>query len=219
MNTILDVEGIGMTSARTRLRLVQRLQSAGITDSQVLEVIQTVPRHLFVDEALAHRAYEDTALPIGYGQTISQPYIVARMTAALLAGGPAENVLEIGSGSGYQTAILAQLVKQVVTIERLAPLAKKAQLMFRRLGLRNVRSIHANGYHGCPAYAPFDGIIVTAAPETIPESLLYQLSDGGRLVIPVGESQQALKLITRVGHDFRQLTLDLVKFVPLVDEQ
>lgn len=214
----LEIDGIGMTSRRTRERLIQRLVDQGITSSRVLGAMRTVPRHLFLDEALAHRAYEDTALPIGHNQTLSQPYIVARMTEALLAGKGVSRVLEIGTGSGYQTAVLASLVDRVYSVERIRPLQEKARRRLARLSLRNVRLRHSDGGMGWPEEGPWDGIIVTAAPGEIPEGLLQQLSpEGGRLVIPVGEeSQQELVLITRYEDDFQKQVLEAVRFVPLL---
>lgn len=210
--------GIGMTSARTRERLVTRLREQGIRDAAVLNLIRSTPRHLFVDEALASRAYEDTALPIGFGQTISQPYIVARMTAALLAEGVPEKILEVGTGCGYQTLILAALVKQVFTVERLVLLQQRARQTLSALKIRNVRFRHADGGWGWAQYAPYDGILVTAAPAEVPPALLEQLAVGGRMVIPVGgQSSQELLLITRrdAAHCAREV-LDRVSFVPLV---
>lgn len=213
-----DRQGIGMTSARTRERLVGRLRSNGITDELVLERIRTVPRHLFVDEALASRAYEDTALPIGFGQTISQPYVVARMTSALIEETSLNRVLEIGTGCGYQTAILAGLVKEVFSIERIRPLLQKARTRIRSLDIYNVTLRHGDGWKGWKSKAPFDGILVAAAPRTIPEELMMQLADGGRLLIPVGPpGQQRLLRVTRKGDSFEQELLDYVSFVPLVD--
>ena len=214
----LDIEGIGMTSRRTRERLVQRLADQGIQSLKVLDAIRTTPRHLFLDEALAHRAYEDTALPIGHNQTLSQPYIVARMTEALLQSGPLSKVLEIGTGSGYQTAILAALVKQVFSVERIRPLQEKARARFRRLSLNNIRLRLDDGGMGWSREGSFDGIIVTAAPREIPEELLTQLSpSGGRLIIPVGPGQhQNLVLVVRQGDDYSQKTLEAVRFVPLL---
>jgi protein-L-isoaspartate(D-aspartate) O-methyltransferase len=209
--------GIGMTSARTRERLVQRLVAQGIADPQVLDQIRHVPRHLFVDEALATRAYEDTALPIGYGQTISQPYVVARMTEALLEGTPPRKVLEIGTGCGYQTAVLSPLVKFIYTIERISPLLERARLRFKDLRLRNVHLRHGDGFKGWAAHAPYDAIIMAAAPLQIPEALFSQLAPGGRLIAPVGpEGRQELLRITRRGEDFHTETLGLVSFVPLL---
>ncbi|MHB8423616.1 MAG: protein-L-isoaspartate(D-aspartate) O-methyltransferase [Gammaproteobacteria bacterium] len=213
-----STRGIGMTSARTRERLVTRLREQGIRDAAVLNLIRSTPRHLFVDEALASRAYEDTALPIGFGQTISQPYIVARMTAALLAEGVPEKVLEVGTGCGYQTLILAALVKQVFTVERLALLQQRARQTLSALKIRNVRFRHADGGWGWAQHAPYDGILVTAAPAEVPPALLEQLAVSGRMVIPVGgQSSQELLLITRrdAAHCAREV-LDRVSFVPLV---
>src|ERR1700723_315685 len=176
------LSGIGMTSARTRERLVQRLQDQGIADRRGLDRIRNVPRHLFVDEALATRAYEDTALPIGFGQTISQPYVVARMTEALLAAGPAPKVLEIGTGSGYQTAVLSPLVADIYTIERIASLLGRARRSLRELKIRNVNFRHDDGNVGWAARAPYDGILLTAAPHKVPQALFDQLAMGGRLI-------------------------------------
>ena len=218
--------GIGMTSQRTRERLIQRLQEEGIRNMALLEIMRSTPRHIFVDEALASRAYEDTALPIGHGQTISQPYIVARMTEALIGtnpgAAPLANVLEIGTGSGYQTAILARLVEQVYSVERIDPLIKLARQRFSELGLRNIRLKHADGILGWPEYAPYDGIVVTAAPSEVPMALLEQLAMGGRLIIPVGGPvdpgghAQTLLRITRTPDGYQKERLDAVSFVPLV---
>jgi len=209
--------GIGMTSQRTRDRLIARLREEGIRDPRVLEVMRTTPRHLFVDEALASRAYEDTALPIGYGQTISQPYIVARMSEVLLGGGPLQRVLEIGTGSGYQTAVLAQLVEQVYSVERIPELHALAKKRLAELQLRNLHFRLSDGSWGWKHYSPYDGIIVTAAPEQVPEELLAQLAEGGRLVIPCGRADaQRLRLITRSGDQFDETLLDWVSFVPLI---
>jgi protein-L-isoaspartate(D-aspartate) O-methyltransferase len=209
--------GIGMTSARTRDRLVQRLREQGITNLAVLDRIRNVPRHIFVDEALGSRAYEDTALPIGYGQTISQPYIVARMTEALLEGGPLENVLEIGTGCGYQTAVLAPLVERLYTVERIEPLITRAKQRLKDLGIRNVRFRHGDGSLGWKAHAPFDGILVAAAPLSVPEPLLKQLALGGRLVVPVGpEGEQELVRLTRRETTIEKRSLGAVAFVPLL---
>ena len=213
----LRLEGIGMTSARTRDRLVQRLREQGIANLTVLERIRNVPRHIFVDEALGSRAYEDTALPIGFGQTISQPYIVARMTAALLEGGPADNVLEVGTGCGYQTAVLAPLVKRVNTIERIEPLLTRARERLKELGIRNVRFRHGDGSLGWKAHAPFDGMLVAAAPLAVPEQLLKQLNVGGRLIVPIGpEGQQQLVRFTRREQRIERESLGPVAFVPLL---
>jgi protein-L-isoaspartate(D-aspartate) O-methyltransferase len=206
-----------MTSRRTRERLVTRLREQGIKSLPVLDVILGTPRHLFIDEALAHRAYEDTALPIGFNQTISQPYIVARMTELLLSEGVVKSVLEVGTGSGYQTAVLAQLIDKVYSVERIKPLQLKAKERFRVMGLRNIYLQHSDGGMGWPSMAPFDAIIVTAAPESIPEELLEQLAIGGRLVIPVGQNQQELKLVIKKSEkEFETQIIERVKFVPLL---
>jgi protein-L-isoaspartate(D-aspartate) O-methyltransferase len=211
------LSGIGMTSARTRERLVTRLRESGIRDPQVLDRIRSVPRHLFVDEALASRAYEDTALPLGHGQTISQPYIVARMTEALIEGGAPRKVLEIGTGCGYQTAILAALVTTLYTVERIGALQQRARKVLRDLRIRNVHMRHGDGFEGWTAYAPYDGIIVSAAAHSVPPALLEQLAPGGRLVIPVGpEREQQLVRITRRGDTFEREPLGAVMFVPLL---
>ena len=213
------VSGIGMTSARTRERLILRLREQGIRDANVLDRIRNVPRHLFVDEAIASRAYEDTALPIGFGQTISQPYVVARMTEALLGPlGKLHNVLEIGTGCGYQTSILAPLVGRVSTIERIKPLLDRAKVRLKELGIKNVRFRHADGSTGWKAHAPYDGIVVAAAPHAVPQALLEQLSpNGGRLILPVGpEGAQELFRITRRDDHFSRDKLGAVSFVPLV---
>jgi protein-L-isoaspartate(D-aspartate) O-methyltransferase len=213
----LRLSGIGMTSARTRDRLVQRLREQGISNLAVLERIRNVPRHIFVDEALGSRAYEDTALPIGFGQTISQPYIVARMTEALLEGGTADNVLEIGTGCGYQTAVLAPLVVRVNTIERIEPLLTRARERLKELGIRNVRFRHGDGSLGWKAHAPFDGILVAAAPLTVPEPLIKQLKVGGRLIAPIGpEGEQQLVRFTRREQRVERESLGAVAFVPLL---
>lgn len=209
-------QGIGMTSQRTRERLISRLAAQGISDEQVLGAMRSVPRHLFVDEALASRAYEDTALPIGSGQTISQPYVVARMTAALMAVSP-RRVLEVGSGCGYQTAILSMLVAEVFSIERIDALYQKAKRNLSELQVTNVRLRHGDGYRGWPAAAPFDAILVAAAPPEVPEALLKQLAEGGRLIIPVGGGgEQELQVITRKGNQFHQEVLERVIFVPML---
>ena len=208
--------GIGMTSQRTRNRLVQRLRERGIENQQVLDVIGSTPRHIFIDEALAHRAYEDSSLPIGNGQTISQPYIVAKMTELLLAAGPLQNVLEVGTGSGYQTAILAPLVKKLYSVERIEPLLNKAKVRIKQLRLNNVRFKLSDGHWGWPETGPYDGIIAAAAPENIPQSLLDQMADGGRMILPVGGEKQALVLVTREGNNWVREVLQEVKFVPFL---
>ena len=209
--------GIGMTSARTRERLIQRLVEQGIRDPRVLDRIRNVPRHLFVDEALSSRAYEDTALPIGHGQTISQPYIVARMTEAVTIGGVPDKVLEIGTGCGYQTAVLAPLVGRLYSIERIEGLLDRAKESLKVLGIRNVRFKHGDGNEGWPSQAPFDAILVAAATHAVPQKLLEQLGEGGRLVAPVGpEGRQELLRLTRRGDQYLRERLGLVSFVPLL---
>jgi len=209
------LEGIGMTSRRTRLRLVQRLREAGIESDRVLEIIGQVPRHIFLDEALSHRAYEDTSLPIGYGQTLSQPYIVARMTELLMAHEP-ERVLELGTGSGYQTAVLSQAFREIFSVERIKPLQDRARERLRQLNIRNAMLKHADGGMGWPEKGPFEGIIVTAAPVEVPRELLDQLADGGVLIAPVGEENQVLVEIIRRGDSFERRELEPVRFVPLL---
>ncbi|MCM2313013.1 MAG: protein-L-isoaspartate(D-aspartate) O-methyltransferase [Steroidobacteraceae bacterium] len=209
--------GIGMTSARTRDRLIARLREQGIANALVLERIRSVPRHVFMDEALASRAYEDTALPIGHGQTISQPYIVARMTEALLEGGTPRKVLEIGTGCGYQTAVLAPLVATVYSVERIAALQLRARRTMRDLRINNVFMRHGDGFEGWPPYAPYDGILVAAASMAVPPALLDQLGNGGRLIMPVGpDREQKLVRITRRGDNFEREVLGPATFVPLL---
>lgn len=213
----LNFNGIGMTSQRTRERLLGRLMEQGIKDPLTLDVMRTTPRHIFLDEALSHRAYEDVALPIGYSQTISQPYIVARMTEALVTSGSLHRVLEIGSGCGYQTAVIAQLADKVYSIERIKPLLSRARRNLKALNIRNVVLKHDDGSLGWEEKAPFDAILTTAAPQQIPRELLNQLADGGRLIIPVGgEGIQELRLVTRQGDKFETEILDRVRFVPLL---
>ncbi len=208
--------GIGMTSQRTRERLVKRLLEQGIRHQGLLEVMRDVPRHIFVDEALASRAYEDTALPIGHGQTISQPYIVARMTEALLNSGPLKKVLEIGTGSGYQTAVLARFADEVFSVERIDALLQIARKRLSDLKLHNIRVRHTNGSWGWPEHAPYDAIIVTAAPAEPPQALLEQLSKDGRIVIPIGEpGVQELCLLRRTADGYEKENLGKVSFVPL----
>jgi protein-L-isoaspartate(D-aspartate) O-methyltransferase len=207
-----------MTSQRTRERLIQRLYDEGLSNARVLEAIRRTPRHLFVDEALAHRAYEDTALPIGHNQTISQPYMVARMSELLLAAGPLDKVLEIGTGSGYQTAILAQVVERVFSVERIQVLQDRAKERMTELNLRNVVFRWGDGWEGWQALAPYNGIIVTAAATEVPQALLDQLAPNGRLVIPVGAgAEQELVLIVREEQGFSRHVLDAVRFVPLLN--
>ena len=207
-----------MTSQRTRERLLGRLLEQGISDMRVLDVIRSTPRHIFLDEALSHRAYEDVALPIGHNQTISQPYIVARMTEAILDSGPTDRVLEVGTGCGYQTSVIAQLSKSVYSVERIKPLLDKAKKNLKMLKIRNVEFRHDDGSLGWIDKAPFDAIIATAAPQTIPLELLQQLSpDYGRLIIPVGgEDNQELKLVIRSGEEYQEKTIENVRFVPLL---
>lgn len=208
--------GIGMTSQRTRERLIQRLAERGVKDARVLDALRHLPRHLFVDEALATRAYEDTALPIGSGQTISQPYIVARMTELVMAGEPA-SVLEVGTGCGYQTAVLARLVERVFSIERIEALHRRARGHLQDLGIHNALLRLGDGYAGWSRHAPFDAILVTAAPVEIPEALLEQLADGGRLVLPLGEGEeQELVVVTRRGNVCEQESVETVNFVPML---
>jgi protein-L-isoaspartate(D-aspartate) O-methyltransferase len=211
--------GIGMTSQRTRERLISRLVEQGITNQKVLDVIRITPRHLFLDEALSHRAYEDTALPIGFSQTLSQPYIVARMTEILLSEGPLKKVLEIGTGSGYQGTILAHLAEQVYSVERIEPLLNKAKQRFRKLGLTNISAHLSDGCFGWEKQAPYNGIITTAAPQSIPDDLLDQLAPNGLLVIPVGSGDsQDLSVVKRLGDsaEFEHTIVEKVKFVPLL---
>ncbi|MCH2157956.1 MAG: protein-L-isoaspartate(D-aspartate) O-methyltransferase [Oleiphilaceae bacterium] len=210
-----SIEGIGMTSRRTRLRLVQRLRDKDIADERVLDAIADTPRHIFLDEALSHRAYEDTALPIGHNQTISQPYIVARMTELLVQHQP-RRVLELGTGSGYQAAILSQVVDELYTVERISPLLNKARQRFERIGYRNIYSRHADGGIGWPEQAPFDAIMVTAAPKEIPLELLRQLKDGGKMIVPLGDVQQNLTIVTRRGEQFLKDVIEPVMFVPFL---
>ena len=205
-----------MTSQRTRERLIQRLMDQGITQFEVLEAIRSVPRHLFVDEALAHRSYEDMALPIGYGQTLSQPYVVARMSELALARGRPKKVLELGSGSGYQTAILASLVDEICAIERIKPLLERARKQLRALRVRNVRLRHGDGLDGWSSEAPFDLILGAAAPERLPTQLLEQLTPGGRLILPVGGERQQLIMVTATAEGYVEEVIEEVNFVPMV---
>ena len=215
----VDFSGVGMTSQRTRERLIQRLKNQGIIDKRVLDVIKVTPRHLFLDEALSHRAYEDTALPIGFGQTLSRPYVVALMTEILLSLGPRKKVLEIGTGSGYQATVLAQLVDKVYSVERIKSLQDKARERLRRLGVRNVRLVHNDGALGLMEFAPYDAILSAAAPDEVPEELLLQLGPDGILIIPVGSNHdQELRIIIRDGSSssFTERVAEKVRFVPLL---
>ncbi|TAN69324.1 MAG: protein-L-isoaspartate(D-aspartate) O-methyltransferase [Methylobacter sp.] len=216
---IQSLQGIGMTSSRTRERMINRLMEQGIRNNKILDVIRNTPRHIFMDEALASRAYEDTALPIGYNQTISQPYIVAKMTELLLASasGRLAKVLEIGTGCGYQTAILAQLVDHVYSVERIAPLQKKAKDRLWGLKLKNVSYLHSDGGWGWPDHAPYDGILVAAAPPEIPEMLLQQMAVGCVMVIPIGTGgNQRLQRVTRTENGYEVEKLEPVVFVPFL---
>lgn len=209
-------QGIGMTSQRTRARMVERLRRDGITDETVLAALGTVPRHLFVEEALASRAYDDDALPISYSQTISQPYVIALMIQALRAGRELGKVLEIGTGCGYQAAVLAQIATEVYSIERIAPLLAKARANLRGLRLANLRLKHGDGNLGLPEAAPFDSIIVAAAAPQLPKALLQQLAPGGRMILPLGTSEQVLRLVERTRSGYSETTLDAVRFVPML---
>lgn len=213
----LSINGVGMTSQRTRDRLINTLKQHNINNETVLKVMASIPRHLFVDEALASRAYENISLPIGHGQTISQPYMVARMTELLIEGNGVTKVLEIGTGSGYQTAVLSRIVPNVYSVERIKPLLNSAREKFRLLRLNNILTRYSDGGWGWPEKAPFDAIIVTAAPEQLPSSLLEQLVDGGKLIIPMGkQGEQELLFFQRIGNKFHKKTLEKVSFVPLV---
>lgn len=205
-----------MTSLRTRERMLARLREQGIKDELTLSAMAEVPRHIFVDEALSIRAYEDVSLPIGFGQTISQPYIVARMTELLRQGKTLNKVLEIGTGCGYQTAILSKVAKEVLSLERIRPLIMKARTHLRALKCNNVKLDHADGSEGLEAFAPFDGILVAAAASHVPEALLAQLAIGGRLVIPIGTTTQTLYVIERLAQGYEHTKLEAVKFVPLL---
>jgi protein-L-isoaspartate(D-aspartate) O-methyltransferase len=207
---------IGGKSKRSGELLAQKLLTEGIHNQQVLRAIAHSPRHIFVPEILAHKAYDNTALPIGQGQTISQPYIVAKMSELLLADGVPDSILEIGTGSGYQTSILAQLTPKVFSVERIKSLQWQAKRRLRTMDLHNVSMKHGDGWQGWQSKAPFQAIIVTAAPTEVPAALLEQLADGGRLIIPVGEQSQILKLITRHGDEFKEQQIEAVRFVPLV---
>jgi protein-L-isoaspartate(D-aspartate) O-methyltransferase len=207
--------GAGMTSARTRGRMIARLRAQGITDEAVLAAMEDVPRHAFVDQGLASRAYEDTALPIGFEQTMSRPYAVACMLAAACNGRPLARALEVGTGCGYQAAVLARLAGQAYSIERIAALVEKARANLRPLRIVNLRLVHGDGHKGLPEAAPFDAIIVAAAAREAPRPLLDQLAEGGRLVVPVGADDQRLRVLERTAKGIRELRLDAVRFVPL----
>ncbi len=207
--------GVGMTSQRTRDRMIARLREQGIADETVLAAMTAVPRHAFVDAALASRAYEDTALPIGFEQTISQPYVVARMLEAARVGRALGRALEVGTGCGYQAAVLAQLATEVYSIERIGALAERARANLRPLRIPNLRLVHGDGFKGLPEAAPFDAIVVAAAPRAVPAALLDQLARGGRLVIPVGADEQQLRSLERTARGFREHRLDAVRFVPM----
>lgn len=210
------LSGIGMTSQRTRTRMLERLRGQGIADEVVLAAMGAIPRHIFVDEALASRAYDDVSLPIGFGQTISQPYTVARMTELARNGRELGRVLEIGTGCGYQAAVLAKLAKEVITLERIAPIIAKARKNLRDLRLYNVKVKYADGSTGLADMAPFDAIVMTAAATHIPQDLLLQLAVGGRLVMPIGTETQRLTVVERTPQGFQQSELEEVKFVPLL---
>jgi len=217
MVTQLRIKGSGMTSARTRQRLIERLREQGIDNEEVLEAVAQTPRHIFIDEALSHRAYEDTALPIGHNQTISQPYIVAKMTQLLMEVKP-KRILELGTGSGYQTVVLSQLVDEIFSIERIRPLLEKAQQRAKLLGVNNVRFFYSDGHSGFPEGGPFDAILSAAAPQEVPSDLKDQLSVGGRMVLPVGDNQsQHLVQIDRHADGFSEKIIEPVMFVPMLD--
>lgn len=205
-----------MTSQRTRMRMIERLRNQGIADEVVLSVMGTIPRHLFIEEALASRAYEDVSLPINYGQTISSPWIVARMSELLRANIHMDKVLEIGTGCGYQTAILAQLAQQVYSIERIGPLLTRTRIRLHKLHIRNINLKHADGLRGLPEAGPFDGIIMTAVTTHIPQDLLEQLVVGGRMVFPEGSQKQNLCVIERNVQGYTKTTLEEVNFVPIL---
>jgi len=213
-----SIQGIGMTSRRTRERMINRLIDQGISNHKILDAMRNVPRHLFMDDALASRSYEDTALPIGHGQTISQPYIVAKMTELLVDQRHLKNVLEIGTGCGYQTAVLAQLIEHVNTVERIYPLYKQAKDRLWELNIRNVSYLHSDGGWGWEQKAPFDGILVAAAPPEIPEKLLEQMAVGGIMLIPIGKERgvQELQRVIRTESGYEVEVLELVSFVPFL---
>ena len=209
-------DGIGMTSGRTRMRMIENLRKEGVTDERVLNAMAEIPRHVFVDEGIASRAYEDVALPIGHGQTISSPAIVGLMTQMLLAVKPMDKVLEVGTGCGYQTAVLGKLVKEVYTLERIAPLMDKARRHLRDLRFYNIRYKHADGHSGYPEGAPYDGILMAASATHVPEALKKQLAVGGRMVLPVGTDDQWLYVVDRKENGFVEQKCAAVRFVPLL---
>ena len=214
MNT--RISGIGMTSQRTRMRMVERLRDQGVKDEQVLAAMLDIPRHIFVDEALSSRAYDDVSLPIGFGQTISNPFTVARMVELARGGRTLEKVLEIGTGCGYQAAVLSRVARGVYSVERLAGLLSKARVRLRELGIRNVKVKHGDGHAGLKEVGPFDAIVIAAAATHLPELLTEQLAPGGRLVLPLGTREQRLVLVERNADGFTQSVLDEVKFVPMI---
>lgn len=209
-------KGIGMTSPRTRARMIERLRDQGITDEVVLAAMNSVPRHMFIEEAISHLAYDDKSLPIGYAQTISQPYIVARMIEILRNGKQLNRVMEVGTGCGYQAAVLAQIARDVYSVERILPLHERALATLQELQVNNVSLSYADGGLGLPALAPFDGIIMAAAATHVPQALLDQLAVGGRLVLPLGAQEQTLLLIERDAQGYKETRLEPVKFVPLL---
>lgn len=214
MNT--RISGIGMTSQRTRMRMVERLRDQGVKDEQVLAAMLDIPRHIFVDEALSSRAYDDVSLPIGFGQTISNPFTVARMVELARGGRALEKVLEIGTGCGYQAAVLSRVARAVYSVERLAGLLSKTRVRLRELGIRNVKVKHGDGHAGLKELGPFDAIVIAAAATHLPELLTAQLAPGGRLVLPLGTREQRLVLVERNADGFTQSVLDEVKFVPMI---
>ena len=210
------IAGIGMTSQRTRMRMVERLRDQGVKDEVVLNAMGEVPRHIFVDEALASRAYDDVSLPIGFGQTISNPFTVARMVELARGGRDLAKVLEIGTGCGYQAAVLSRVAREVYSLERLAGLLSKARVRLRELGIRNIKLKHGDGHAGLKEQGPYDAIVMAAAATHLPEKLADQLSEGGKLVLPLGTREQRLVLVERTAEGFTQSVLDEVKFVPLI---
>lgn len=212
----MHLSGIGMTSQRTRMRMIERLRNYGITDEIILSVMGTIPRHLFVEEALASRAYEDVALPINYGQTISSPWMVARMSELLRNNSSLNKVLEIGTGCGYQTAVLAKLANYVYSVERIGPLLTRTRIRLHKLQIKNISLKHADGLLGLPDASPFDGIIMTAVTTHIPDTLLEQLTIGGRIVFPRGSNKQNLCIIEKNANGYEETMLEEVNFVPII---